>query len=180
MYFHSWTLSNNLNGTTVYTGFSLNTFMSKKIQDNFAEVSQANQNFPTDMHNWKDIFWDAKKKNVMIILANDRRLHECPKCPHWYPQMCSLLWFTWTLFFSSHTYSTSDSSLPCYDSHDTQTLFLSFTHLLHPDSYLCCLWLIVLTLTPLWLISPYCTFTIYTARYPPVTLAWSYSNIPEF
>ena len=24
----------------------------------------------------------------------------------------------------------------CYDSHDTQTLFLSFTHLLHSDSYL--------------------------------------------
>ena len=38
----------------------------------------------------------------------------------------------------------------------------------------------LLTLAPLWLIDPYCTFTIYTARYPLVTSAWSYSNIPEF
>ena len=58
--------------------------------------------------------------------------------------------------------------------------FLFFPHLLHSDSYLSHLWLITPTLTPLWLIYPYCTFTIYTARYPPVTLAWSYSNIPEF
>ena len=58
----------------------------------------------------------------------------------------------------SHTYSTSD---------------LLFSHLFHS-------WPIVLTLTPPWLIYPCCTFTIYTARYPPVTLAWSYSNIPEF
>ena len=36
------------------------------------------------------------------------------------------------------------------------------------------------TLTPLWLIYPYCTLTIYMARYLPVTLPWSYSNIPEF
>ena len=27
-------------------------------------------------------------------------------------------------------------SWDCYDSHDTQTLFFSFTHLLHSDSYL--------------------------------------------
>ena len=80
----------------------------------------------------------------------------------------------------SHTYSTS------------------FPHLLHSDSYLSHLWLIVPTLAPLWPISltlmthrshtystmthltPICTFTIYMARYPPVNLAWSYSNIPEF
>ena len=58
--------------------------------------------------------------------------------------------------------------------------FLFFPHLLHSDSYLSCLWLITPTLTPPWLIYPYCTFTIYMARYPLVTLAWSYSNIPEF
>ena len=68
----------------------------------------------------------------------------------------------------------------CYDSQGTWTLFFSFSHLLHSDSYLSCLWLIVLTLAPPWLTPPYCTFTIYMARYPPVTLAWSYSNIPEF
>ena len=32
------------------------------MQDNSAEVSQANQNSPTDMLDWKDIFWDATKK----------------------------------------------------------------------------------------------------------------------
>ena len=51
--------------------------------------------------------------------------------------------------------------------------FLFFSHLLH-------FWLIAPMITPLWLIYPYCTVTIYTARYPPITLAWSYSNIPEF
>ena len=58
--------------------------------------------------------------------------------------------------------------------------FLFLSHLLHSDSYLSRLWLIAPTLTPPWLIYPYCTFTIYMARYPLVTLAWSYSNIPEF
>ena len=68
--------------------------------------------------------------------------------------------------------------------------FLFFPHLLHPDSLTP-----LLThhshiystsdssfspFTPLWLIHPYCTFTIYMARHLPVTLAWSYSNIPEF
>ena len=33
------------------------------------------------------------------------------------------------------------------------------------------------TPTPLWRVYPYCTNTIYTARYPSVTLAWSYSNM---
>ena len=63
-----------------------------------------------------------------------------------------------------------DRAVTCYDSHG---LFLFFSHLLH-------FWLIVLTLTPLWLIYPYYAFHIYMARYPPVTLAWSDSNIPEF
>ena len=58
--------------------------------------------------------------------------------------------------------------------------FLLFSHLLQSDSYFPHLWLIVLTLTPPWLIDLYCTFTIYTARYPLVTSAKSYSNIPEF
>ena len=75
-------------------------------------------------------------------------------------------------FLSSHTCSTLTHISHAYDS--------LLPHLLHSDSYLSCLWLIAPTLTPLWLISPYCTFTIYTARYPPVSSAWSYSNIPEF
>ena len=83
-----------------------------------------------------------------------------------------LLRFTWTLFFSSYTYSTLTHISHTYDS--------SLPHLLHSDSYLSRLWLIAPTLTPPWLIHPYCTLTIYTARYPLVTLAWSYSNIPEF
>ena len=72
----------------------------------------------------------------------------------------------------SHTYSTLTHISHAYDS--------SLPHLLHSDSHLSHLWLIAPTLTPLWLTYPYCTFTIYMASYPPVTLAWSYSNIPEF
>ena len=72
----------------------------------------------------------------------------------------------------SHTYSTLT-----HFSHDYDSLF---PHLLHSDSFLSWLWLIIPTPAPLWLINPYCTFTIYMARYPLVTLAWSYSNIPEF
>ena len=72
----------------------------------------------------------------------------------------------------SHTYSTLTHFSHTYDS--------LLPHLLHSDSFLSCLWLIAPTLTPSWLIYPYCTFTIYTARYPLVTVAWSYSNIPEF
>ena len=83
-----------------------------------------------------------------------------------------LLRFTWTLFFSSHTDSTLTHISHTYDS--------SLPHLLHSDSYLSRSWLIAPTLTPPWFIYLYCTFTIYMARYPPVTSAWSYSNIPEF
>ena len=71
--------------------------------------------------------------------------------------------------------------------HSSHTYSTSFTHLLHYDSYLSRSWLIVHTLTPLRSHTcstlthfPYLYLTIYTARYPPVNLAWSYSNIPEF
>ena len=79
----------------------------------------------------------------------------------------------------SHTYSTLTHISHAHDS--------LLPHLLHSDSYLSRLWLITPTLTPPLprllhhdSSTPICTFTIYTARHPPVTLAWSYSNIPEF
>ena len=117
-----------------------------------------------------------------------------------------MLQFTQTLFFSSHTYSTLTCASHAYDTSFSHllhsdsclphlwliiltltplwlvppTLMTHHSHTYSTDSYLPHLWLIVLTLTPPQLINPYCTFTIYTASYPPVTLAWSYSNIPEF
>ena len=75
-------------------------------------------------------------------------------------------------FLGNGTYSTLTHFSHDYDS--------SFSHLLHSNSFLSWLWLIVLTPTPLWLIDPYCTLTIQMTRSLPVNLAWSYSNIPEF
>ena len=50
------------------------------------------------------------------------------------------------LFFSSHTYSTMTCTPHTCDSF--------FSHLLHHDSYSPHLWLVLLTLTPLWLVLP--------------------------
>ena len=65
--------------------FLLKILLNKRMLDNSAEGSQANRNSPTDMLDQKDILRCNKNRNV-IILASDRRLHECPKCPHLCPQ----------------------------------------------------------------------------------------------
>ena len=89
--------------------------------------------------------------------------------------------------YHADSFLSSFSHLLHSDSLCSHTYSTLFSHLLHFDSYLSHLWLIAPTLTPPLpcllhydSFTPICTFTIYTARYPPVTLAWSYSNIPEF